>query len=203
MVTLYSVQMIFSHPVSFAVSVACLAGLAGCASSIGDACTTNVQCSPLGDRFCDIGSPNGYCTVAGCDYQTCPDNANCVRFFTLERTPDKDCTNSTSVCQPGELCVCDTLPCVTPKATPSNPNPTKLTGLSYCASEKTERSWCMASCNQDSDCRQSEGYACYTTGTNGAEAVPYRDENNNYYVYLNPPPLNFCAPSPPPYTPGP
>ena len=43
-----------------------------CARTIGDDCTTNVQCSALGDRFCDLSSPGGYCTVEGCDSTSCP-----------------------------------------------------------------------------------------------------------------------------------
>jgi hypothetical protein len=34
-----------------------------------------------GDRLCDIASPGGYCTVANCDQDSCPDDAVCVEYF--------------------------------------------------------------------------------------------------------------------------
>ena len=39
--------------------VATLLVLSGCGHKIGDSCGQNVDCSPLGDRFCDIASPGG------------------------------------------------------------------------------------------------------------------------------------------------
>src|SRR5687767_8807844 len=54
----------------------------GCGSEIGDECVVSSDCSPSGDRFCDISSRGGYCTVQGCDFNTCPGEATCVRFFT-------------------------------------------------------------------------------------------------------------------------
>ena len=32
----------------------------GCSRTIGDACISNVECSALGDRYCDVASPGGY-----------------------------------------------------------------------------------------------------------------------------------------------
>jgi hypothetical protein len=94
-----------------AIPVATLLVLAGCGHKIGDSCGQNVDCSPLGDRFCDIASPGGYCTVEGCDISfvvatkscsvdsncdsgqncrngqcgtfvdSCPSEAVCIRFF--------------------------------------------------------------------------------------------------------------------------
>src|SRR5438128_1983773 len=91
-----------------------LCGLVGCARTIGDTCVQNVDCSIAGDRFCDIASPSGYCTVEGCDYNTCPDNAACVRFFDLlrgapgcdprqTRQVRPDCpAGDASCCRPGD-----------------------------------------------------------------------------------------------------
>lgn len=53
---------------------------AGCAPEIGDSCETSVDCSVNGDRICDIAQPGGYCTVVGCETDTCPDEAVCVEF---------------------------------------------------------------------------------------------------------------------------
>ena len=61
-----------------------LAAVTGCDVEIGDACTQNVDCSPAGDRVCDIAQPGGYCTIEGCDEGTCPEESLCVRFFPAE-----------------------------------------------------------------------------------------------------------------------
>jgi hypothetical protein len=67
------------------VVVALLAGslfgaLGACAPEIGDECETSTDCSVNGDRFCDVAQPGGYCTVIGCDPDTCPDDALCVEW---------------------------------------------------------------------------------------------------------------------------
>src|SRR5689334_18265259 len=89
-----------------------LVTLAACGHNIGDSCKANVDCSPAGDRFCDTSAPGGYCTVDGCDLNTCPDEAVCVRFFTPVRdepchfNPDEP--NSQSDCpRADERCLCD------------------------------------------------------------------------------------------------
>ena len=164
---------------------------AACTRGVGDPCTTNVMCSPLGDRFCDLASPDGYCTVEGCDSTTCPGDAVCIRFFSLKignggqcnanLTPmaPADCASSSGCCvagtpgccQIGEHCLCDQAGCGT---------------QGYCASESTERRWCMHACTHDSDCRT--GYQCLTTGSNGSLAVAVPDLGNAV------PTLSYCAP---------
>ena len=52
----------------------------GCAPSIGDSCGNRLDCSINGDRECDSTRPGGACTVLGCEADTCPDDAVCVRF---------------------------------------------------------------------------------------------------------------------------
>lgn len=149
----------------------------GCARTIGDGCSLNVDCSPQGDRFCDIASPGGYCTVEGCDYQTCPDGANCVRFFNLQRT--RPCRDAQG-CRPGESCVCD------------RKDPKGACQSAYCASETTERRWCMHPCGGNGDCRA--GYGCFQTGENGAIAVPYRQDDGT--LVRDPAQISYCAPLP-------
>lgn len=51
-----------------------------CAAEIGDECSTSVDCSPEGNRMCDVAQPGGYCTVKNCTPDSCPDDALCVRF---------------------------------------------------------------------------------------------------------------------------
>lgn len=57
-----------------------LAAMSGCAPVIGDGCETSLGCSVNGDRICDLAQPGGACTIQGCEADTCPDNAVCVRF---------------------------------------------------------------------------------------------------------------------------
>lgn len=64
---------------SIAAAVA-LCALVGCAPSLGDSCSNSADCSVNGDRICDIASPGGYCTVRGCDPETCPGSGVCVEW---------------------------------------------------------------------------------------------------------------------------
>jgi hypothetical protein len=54
--------------------------LVGCRPEIGDECETSVDCSPTGDRLCDITQPGGYCTIFNCEPDTCPDEAACIEY---------------------------------------------------------------------------------------------------------------------------
>lgn len=167
----------------------------GCSKTIGDECKTNVECSPQGDRFCEIASPGGYCTVEGCDATSCPDDAVCVRFFSLKRG-DAACTTGlvaradcpapqvrtaadgccrpgeAACCQLGERCLCDDEGCQ----------------KSFCASETTERRWCMKGCEGDDDCRA--GYSCRPTDSGGAIAVATRVDGGVELARKN-----YCTPS--------
>jgi len=81
-----------------------------CAPEIGDDCSTSADCSVNGDRICDNASPEGYCTVADCESDTCPESTVCVEF---RFEPDR-----------------------------------------------LASSWCMAPCEDSSDCRTEDGYGC-------------------------------------------
>lgn len=52
----------------------------GCTKVIGDSCSLSSDCSLQGDRACDTSQPDGYCTVAACDPNGCPDDALCIAF---------------------------------------------------------------------------------------------------------------------------
>jgi hypothetical protein len=156
-------------------AVAAAQVLAGCGHNIGDNCTANVDCDPTGTRFCDVSAPNGYCTIEGCDFNTCPDEAVCIRFFT--QVKDEPCTVGQPGCRADELCVCDMT--VSGKCAGDAPN-------GHCAPQTSERRWCQLKCDNNGDCRT--GYECRSTGTLGAEPVP---------TLSNPTPsaAKFCAPT--------
>ena len=132
----------------------------GCGKEIGDSCVIATDCSPNGDRICDTLSKDGYCTVQGCDYSTCPSEAACVRFFTgsfSNKTcdpampPDACSTSPTNCCSLDEICA--------------------VSG--QCVPHASEVRYCMRKCNSDGDCR--DGYECRDIAkmiADGGEPVP-------------------------------
>ena len=114
------------------VALALLA--AGCGKEIGDECILDSDCDSNGLRDCDTSQRGGYCTIQGCDYDTCPEDSACIRFFTggFENR----------VCQVQADCSLDEL--------------CSLEGL--CVPRSSEVRYCMATCGDDSDCR--DGYEC-------------------------------------------
>lgn len=125
---------------SLIVIAALSLGIAGCGKEIGDSCVLATDCDINGTRTCDSLQPGGYCTIAGCDYNTCPTEAVCVAFLSGS-FDNETCTYatdgvSTFDCTPDELCTLD----------------------GHCAPSADEIRYCMRKCNKDSDCRS--GYEC-------------------------------------------
>lgn len=132
----------------------CAAALGACGKEIGDACVTDSDCSPNGDRQCLCSycqstievADEGYCTVQGCDFSTCPDEAVCVRFFTGDfdnRTCDP--TVAQADCAPGGAVGCCSLD--------------ELCAINgHCVPRASEVRYCMRTCGSDGDCR--DGYEC-------------------------------------------
>jgi hypothetical protein len=148
---------------------------AGCGKEIGDECTFDSDCSPDGDRTCDISSTDGYCTVLGCDHDSCPDDSVCVRFFvaSFENRPCDQVTEdvSTDDCTPDEVC----------------------TLRNQCVPSTAEIRFCMASCGDSGDCR--DGYECRNEELmrqHGGEPVPPPGERVAGNL------ANFCAEAPAP-----
>jgi hypothetical protein len=54
--------------------------VAACAPKLGDDCNNSLECSAIGDRYCDISQPGGYCTIQNCEPGECGDEGVCVRF---------------------------------------------------------------------------------------------------------------------------
>lgn len=121
------------------VCLVLVAGL-GCGKEIGDNCITGIDCSADGTRVCDMSQRDGYCTIQGCDYSTCPGEAACVRFFmgSFANRPCDPVTEdiSTDQCSLDELCT--------------------LAG--QCVPRSSEARYCMLKCGSRGDCR--DGYEC-------------------------------------------
>jgi hypothetical protein len=115
--------------------------LGACGKEIGDECVVGSDCSPSGDRQCDVSSKGGYCTIQGCDFGTCPEEATCVRFFTgsfANKPCDPTAPNASNGCTLDELC--------------------SLVG--NCVPRSSEVRFCMRTCDSGDDCR--DGYECRT-----------------------------------------
>ena len=118
--------------------VAALTLSGACGKEIGDACVFAADCSPDGDRICDLASIDGYCTVQGCDVDTCPGDSVCVRFFTGSFS-NKECDYDTRDLDPGAVRVCSL---------------DELCALSgHCVARSSEVRFCMRTCGSDGDCR--------------------------------------------------
>ncbi len=66
--------------------------LSACQADIGDSCTNSSDCSVSGDRVCDRTQPGGYCTIQGCDPDTCPGRSLCVEWrFVPGRLSERFC----------------------------------------------------------------------------------------------------------------
>jgi hypothetical protein len=130
--------------------------LFGCGKEIGDECINNIDCSPNNDRQCiDQGTNGGYCTIQGCDVDSCPDEAVCVRFFSggFANKPCDPATEDrgTDDCSFDELC--------------------SLAGT--CVARSSETRFCMRKCGSGGDCR--DGYECRDEAlmkAHGGEPVP-------------------------------
>ena len=147
-----------------------LLATAACGDKIGDSCSLSSDCSTQGDRICDISSNGGYCTILGCDWDTCPDESVCVRFFSVADT-NKTCDPraTTTGCSADELCT--------------------LSGT--CVPRTAEVRYCMKTCGSGGDCR--DGYECRDEDRmreHGGEPVPPPGEA----VADDPQP--FCAAAP-------
>ncbi len=115
--------------------IACVLAATGCGKDIGDSCIVNSDCDPNGTRYCDTSSPEGYCTVQGCDVDTCPDDSKCVRFFT-GTFENRLCQNNADCSSLDELC----------------------SNTGHCVPRSSEVRYCMAPCSDNSDCRDK--YEC-------------------------------------------
>jgi hypothetical protein len=69
-----------SRPIYLGALAGLVALLSACSPEIGDDCSTALDCSASGTRLCDMTQRGGYCTLEGCEENTCPEEAVCVQF---------------------------------------------------------------------------------------------------------------------------
>lgn len=74
----------------------------GCASKIGDGCSTNNDCGV--NRICDRSQPGGYCTISPCELNACPKESVCISFDTTESFCMTRCA-ADGDCRSGYECV--------------------------------------------------------------------------------------------------
>src|SRR4051794_29082336 len=106
--------------------------IAACSRGIGDPCESALNCSASATRLCDRTQKGGYCTLSGCQADSCPKEAACVSFWQNTQRSDNADRNRLSV------------------------------------------NYCMRKCEERSDCRDDEGYACLSGsdfGYNGEATV--------------------------------
>lgn len=166
--------------------------VAACGHKIGDSCSVSSDCAQDGTRVCDTYSPNGgYCTVQGCDYGTCPDEAVCVRFFPAldvgaPCTSQDDCVSDEVCSEVSRRCVPRAVAC----SNQSDCSPDDVCTVGgRCAPRSIEQRFCMLSCSSDGDCR--DGYECRAKELmqlHGGEPVP--DPHGDSAVVPDQP---FCA----------
>ncbi len=134
---------------------------AGCGSEIGDACSVTLDCDPSlsTGRVCDQSSSGGYCTIAGCDHDSCPDGSVCVRFFvaSFENRPCDPATEDLPTGTGTDACALDEVCALTGQCVPAN----------------SEVRYCMKTCDSGGDCR--DRYECRDAElmrAHGGEPVP-------------------------------
>ena len=136
-----------------------VAGLEACGKEIGDSCSLSTDCSPNNDRLCidPPGTPNstwnGYCTIQGCDYSTCPEEAACVRFFTGSFS-NKTCDRACDLVYGPQNLLCPAP--VPPQVQCSLDEHCAVDDK--CVARSSEIRYCMRTCDSDGDCR--DGYEC-------------------------------------------
>lgn len=149
--------------------------LAACGKQIGDECSSSLDCGDGTNpaRVCDFESPSGYCTEVGCDWDTCPSESVCVRFYAAS-FGNKPCVLatedvSTDDCTLDEVCT--------------------LRG--QCVPRSSEVRYCMKTCSGSGDCRDQ--YECRDEALmveHGGEPVPKTGERLGTDLQA------FCAPAP-------
>jgi len=86
---------------------ATIVAASSCAPHVGDSCETSAECP--GGAICDVTAPGGYCTIDGCDAESCPDGTVCIAFNAEEEFCMAYC-EATADCRRGYVCRTDVGP---------------------------------------------------------------------------------------------
>lgn len=155
------------------IAVALLALVPGCRDKIGDPCKRAFDCSPQGNRQCDLSNApfdpqrEGECTIENCARGSCPREGICIKvysskFLSVACDPEREDLdvdedgNPIDDCDPGEVCLPEGL----------------------CADEITARSSCRLECKRDRDCR--DNYKCVEIGSDGVYVAPDPDDPTKF-----------------------
>ncbi len=76
--------------------------LSACAPQVGDSCEQSTDCGR--ELACDLGQPDGYCTITPCEVNGCPSESVCIRFPNDDRYCMLRCEES-SDCRDNYVCV--------------------------------------------------------------------------------------------------
>jgi hypothetical protein len=157
--------------------LALLALLPACRPKIGDDCKRAFDCSPRGERQCDLSNSTfdpmleGECTIENCSLGACPREGICIKvysskFLSVACDPDKEdlefiddddpSLGLVDECDPNEVCLPEGL----------------------CADEITARTSCRLECKKDADCRSN--YRCAEIGSDGVYVAPDPDDPTGY-----------------------
>jgi hypothetical protein len=165
-----------------------LASVAGCGHDIGDECRTSADCDPNGTRACDLSQPGGYCTIAGCDENSCPEDSACLLSFPEQYLSTPKCD---AACE-------DVCPVLNQDGEPKKDAEGHIVVQSNCTADElclnsgqcARRSFlqraCVKTCSGNDDCRG--GYQCRDAQAPGSMLLS-RDPNAK---------ARFCAPAPAP-----
>ena len=74
----------------------------GCGNVVGDPCIADSQCGA--GRQCDTRSFEGYCTIEGCEDNTCPANQMCIEFKNAQTYCMATCVEQNE-CRDGYECL--------------------------------------------------------------------------------------------------
>src|SRR5262249_4197860 len=141
----------------YVILFALLAG--ACGKEIGDPCIVSSDCSQTGDRLCLNSEKEGYCTIMGCDYNTCPSESECVRFFAGSfekkqcdpRAEDQPCGSGDPNC----VSASDHMPCQAGDVACVASDDCSLDELcplaGHCVPRSSEVRYCMLKCGGSGD----------------------------------------------------
>jgi len=125
--------------------------LAGCAPKIGDKCKNSGDCSLDGTRICDTAQPGGYCTIQGCDPDSCPGGSVCVEWrYDPPRTAQTYCMRtcrSDSACRSDYSCVTTENPAL--RSLIDGTCLARVIDLEFSTEERSEVKFCAATGNEE------------------------------------------------------